>query len=102
MAALRLMLMVFLAFAGEVSSPLVPEAFAVEEGEEAHRLPRAHRVRPVHQPAQGPASAQRVAVATVRPERRHVVARARRHGTGSETRKVPSPVPESSASPDAH
>jgi hypothetical protein len=102
MAALRLVLMVFLAFTGEASAPLVPEAFAVEEGEDAHRLPRAQRVRPVRHQSAGPAPAQPVAVATVRPDRRHVVARARRHGTGSEVRKIPSPVPDSSSSPEAH
>ena len=100
MPVLRLLLMIILAFAGEVATPLVPEAFTVEDAEEAaHRAPHRPRLAAVHREASGPAMAQQVTVRRAVADRRQTVGRPERHG--AERLKVPSAVPESS-SPEAH
>jgi hypothetical protein len=102
MSLLRLLLMIALAFAGDVvSSPLVPEAFAVEDADEAaHRAPRRPRVASVRRETSGPAVAQQVAVRRVVVDRRPA-AHSERRSRSSEHRKVPSAVPEP-VSPEAH
>ena len=101
MPLLRLLLMIVLAFAGDVvSTPLVPEAFAVEDAEEAaHRAPRRPRVAAVHRETSGPAVAQQVTVRRAVVDRRPPAPSERRSST--EHRKVPSAVREPSP-PDAH
>jgi hypothetical protein len=102
MSLLRLLLMIVLAFAGDVvSTPLVPEAFAAEDADEAaYRAPRRPRVASVRRETSGPAVAQQVAVRRVVIDRRPA-ARSERRSSSPEHRRVPSAVPEP-ASPEAH
>lgn len=100
MPVFHLLLMIFLALAGEVSAPLVSEALATEDAQEAaHRAPRRPRLAAVHRETSGPALAQQVSVRRLVADRRETVACPERHR--AERRKVPSAVPEAS-SPEAH
>jgi len=101
MPLLRLALMLLLACAADVSTPLVPEAFGLEDTEEAaHRALRRPRLASIRRETSGPALARQVIVRRVVVDRREAAARPERRG-GVEPRKVPSPAPEPS-SPEAH
>ena len=101
MPLLRLVVMLLLAIAADVSTPPVPEASGLEDTEEAaHRALRRPRLTSIRRETAGPALARQVIARRVVVDRREAAARPQPRG-GIESRKVPSPAPEPS-SPEAH